>query len=102
MTQFATALAKRDQPLIILAPGKSKGVDQLLEWMVGYPKVLGYLVITYFSHRKRHSRVCLIALWTVFNSAYMRTSPNLPKFWKYTNSLFNTVVERLVSESLWG
>ena len=36
MAQFATALAQRDQPLRVLAPGKTNGVDRLLAWLVGH------------------------------------------------------------------
>lgn len=34
MTLLATALAQRDQPLVVLAPGQTDGVDTLLAWLV--------------------------------------------------------------------
>ena len=34
MAHLATALAQQDQPLIVLAPGKTNGVDSLLAWLV--------------------------------------------------------------------
>ena len=40
MAHFATALAQRDQPLIVLAPGKMAGVDRLLTWLVNGHKSL--------------------------------------------------------------
>lgn len=43
MAHFATALAQRDQPFIILAPGKTNGVDRLLAWLVGVNKSSGVL-----------------------------------------------------------
>ncbi|KAF6221378.1 hypothetical protein HO133_002233 [Letharia lupina] len=33
MTLLATALAQRDQPLVVLAPGQTDGVDTLLAWL---------------------------------------------------------------------
>lgn len=33
MTHLATALAQRDQSFVVLAPGKTHGVDRLLEWL---------------------------------------------------------------------
>ena len=34
MAHLATALAQQDQPLIVLAPGKTDRVDSLLAWLV--------------------------------------------------------------------
>lgn len=34
MANFANALAQQDQPFIVLAPGKTPGVDKLLVWLV--------------------------------------------------------------------
>ena len=35
ITHFANALAQRDLPLVVLAPGKTQGADTLLSWLVG-------------------------------------------------------------------
>lgn len=35
IAHFANAMAQRDLPLIILAPGKTQGADKLLAWLVG-------------------------------------------------------------------
>ena len=101
MAHLATALAQRDQSLMVLAPGKTNGVEKLLVWLVGDHKYSCAWQNTDFSHRMRYSRVFLIALWMVFNSAYMGTSLNLPKSWSYTHSLLNTVMERMVNDGLW-
>ena len=36
MAHLATALAQQDQPLIVLAPGRTSGADKLLAWLVSY------------------------------------------------------------------
>ena len=79
MAHFATALAQRDQPLIVLAPGKMAGVDGLLAWLVDGHKLSYTWEHTDHLHRMRYSRVCSIALWMVYNSVYMGTSLDLPK-----------------------
>ena len=79
MAHFATALAQRDQPLIVLAPGKMAGVDRLLAWLVDGHTFSDTQEHTDCLHRMRYSRVCSIALWMVYNSVYMRTSLDLPK-----------------------
>ncbi len=35
MAELATVLAQQDLPLMVLAPGKTNGVDRLLTWLVG-------------------------------------------------------------------
>ena len=80
MAHFAAALAQRDQPLIVLAPGKMVGVDRLLAWLVNGQKCSNTWEHPDSLHRMRYSRVYSIALWMVYNSAYMRTSLNLLKF----------------------
>ena len=100
MAHFATALAQRDQPFMVLAPGKINAVDKLLVWLVGDHEPSHTWQDTDSSHRMKYSRVFSIALWMVFNSAYMRTSLDLRKSWSYIHSLFNTMMERMVSDGL--
>lgn len=47
VAHFANALAQRDRSLLVLAPGKTDGVDKLLAWLVGdhSPHILGNMLI---------------------------------------------------------
>lgn len=82
---------------MVLASGKTSGVDKLLAWLVGdsSPRMLDNHADCL--HRMRFSRVCWIALWMVFNSVYMRISLDLPKSWSSTHSPFNTVMGWMVN-----
>ena len=40
VVHFANVLTQRGLPVMVLAPGKSNGVDKLLAWLVGDDKPL--------------------------------------------------------------
>ena len=100
MAKFATALAQRDQPFIVLAPGKTNGADKLLAWLVGNLQSSHAWQDANVLRRMRFSRVFWIALWTVYNSASMRTSLGPPRSWSCTHSLSDTVMGRMETEVL--
>lgn len=102
MAHLATALAQQDQPLIVLAPGRTDAVDRLLAWLVGDRGPSFAWQQANFLRRMRYSSAYLIALWTVYSSAYIRTSLDFPKSSSYTHSLFSTVMGRRVNDNLWG
>ena len=101
MAHFATALAQRDQPLRVLAPGKTNGVDRLLAWLVGHLRPSHAWRHANLLRRMRYSKPYSIALWTVYNSAYMRTSLDLLKSWSCTHFLFNIAMGRMMNDDLW-
>ena len=102
MACFATALAQQDQPLIVLAPGKTNGVDKLLAWLVDDRKHSHAWQHANLRRRMGYSRAYSIALWMVHNSAYMRTGRDLPRSWSCIPSHFNTVMARMANGDLWG